>query len=930
MMGRILISGRLMVTLFIAATVTLLSSSESRASFNSARGGQTRVSIRGARWRLNDHFTYPASEAEGLLMNVRMVNAVFEDKGRPGFSADENTNEFIVRIPEYVGHGIRAFTINLQGGFPGYEGAVNSAFNPDGSLRKSYIHRVRRVIEACDRNGAVVILGCYYQRQDQILKDEKAVRSGVVNTVRWLGESGYNNVVLEIANEFNHFGFDHPILKRSQGQVELIRLAKNTSPKLLVSTSGLGNGRLPDNVVRASDFLLIHFNGTKLDDIPKRVQALKKFGKPIVCNEDQKLGEQAAIAAELSVENGASWGFMHETTNQHFPFHFKGSDDDPTVYAKLRRLTGIGPDEDEAASLTPATRLTEEELKDVFVGLFDGKSLAGWQGAREHWAAENGSLAFIWKGAVRSKKELLGLKLMSTREYSDFILRFDCKLPKGSNNGVAIRAPLEGDPAFVGMEIQIQDTHYYRKLKDYEVFGSIYGVTPAKVGHLKPNGQWNTEEILCLGKHVKVTLNGTVIVDVDLDSIGEKTIDGENHSGLKRDKGYIGFLGHTGRVEFRNIRIKELSTEKGSEEDYFPPPESKGGWRKLTAPEKTRSVAGMDPDKLDRLKRWLLGPSSGGHDFAAIVIRRGYVVLEVEKELCSNSFPDGVGVASCAKAICAAVLAIASEESQKGKVPRKMTFDDRAFDYIPWAKPLSDPRKGKITVKQLLNHTSGLVGEWWQNKDRFVKNHGPWEWVLGHNGDWKTEKLIFDPGTNLEYSTHGLYHAALVCEGVTGMPYDRFAIEHLFKPLGIEKWWFEHFEGDDKHGRHPSHSLALSAMDMARIAYCMLQDGRWADKQVVPKWFVEQTGAPTHSIKGTKTFGREAQSFSHGWELPARLKDGRGEGIPLDARFKPGAGGQLIAFVPSLNLVVTRKKGSGWPDFEYEKFLRLACDAVLQ
>jgi hypothetical protein len=81
--------------------------------------------------------------------------------------------------------------------------------------------------------------------------------------------------------------------------------------------------------------------------------------------------------------------------------------------------------------------------------------------------AENGSLTFIWKGAARSKEELLGLKLMSTREYYDFVLRFDCKLPKGSNNGVAIRAPLEGDPAFVGMEIQIQDTHYYRKLKDY-------------------------------------------------------------------------------------------------------------------------------------------------------------------------------------------------------------------------------------------------------------------------------------------------------------------------------------------------------------------------------------------------------------------------------------------------------------------------------
>ncbi|MCH8962978.1 MAG: DUF1080 domain-containing protein, partial [Bacteroidetes bacterium] len=96
----------------------------------------------------------------------------------------------------------------------------------------------------------------------------------------------------------------------------------------------------------------------------------------------------------------------------------------------------------------------------------------------------------------------------------------------------------------------------YRKLKDYEVFGSVYGVVPAKTGYLKPNGQWNTEEILCVGERVRVTLNGTVIVDVNLGSIGAATKDGADHPGLKRTKGHIGFCGHTGRVEYRNIRIK--------------------------------------------------------------------------------------------------------------------------------------------------------------------------------------------------------------------------------------------------------------------------------------------------------------------------------------------------------------------------------------
>jgi hypothetical protein len=106
---------------------------------------------------------------------------------------------------------------------------------------------------------------------------------------------------------------------------------------------------------------------------------------------------------------------------------------------------------------------------------------------------------------------------------------------------------------------------------------------------------------------------------------------------------------------------------------------------------------------------------------------------------------------------------------------------------------------------------------------------------------------------------------------------------------------------------------------------------------VIPQWFVRETALPTHAIAGAKTFGREAQSFSHGWELPARLTGGAGRGlgggaeagIPADARFKPGTGGQLIAFVPSLDLVLTRMTGSSGGEYPYEEYLRLACNAVL-
>ncbi len=250
-------------------------------------------------------------------MNVRMVNAVFEDANAQtrakGFDPGANTTAFIEKIPDYAAHGVRAFTLNLQGGMPNYEGAINSAFNPDGSLRDGYLKRVRRVIEACDRHGVVVILGCYYQMQDQILKDEAAVRAGVTNAARWIRTNGFTNVVLEIANEYGHKGFEHNLLKTDEGQVELIRLAKKSAPYLLVSTSGLGsglgNGRLPDAVATASDFLLPHFNTTLLDEVPPRIAALKRFGKPVVCNEDDKAGAQIVQPAGLwrTTYNAKTW-----------------------------------------------------------------------------------------------------------------------------------------------------------------------------------------------------------------------------------------------------------------------------------------------------------------------------------------------------------------------------------------------------------------------------------------------------------------------------------------------------------------------------------------------------------------------------------------------------------------------------------------------
>src|SRR3989442_14976487 len=161
----------------------------------------TRISIVDGRWHLNGAVTYPGAKAEGLLLNVRMVNATFEDRNRPAFDPEANTDAFIAQIPDYIAHGVRAFTLNLQGGMPGYEGALNSALNSDGSLRDGCMRRVGRVIAACDQHGAAVFLGCFYQRQDQVLRDETAVRAAVGNAVKWV-MNGFSNVGLEIANQF--------------------------------------------------------------------------------------------------------------------------------------------------------------------------------------------------------------------------------------------------------------------------------------------------------------------------------------------------------------------------------------------------------------------------------------------------------------------------------------------------------------------------------------------------------------------------------------------------------------------------------------------------------------------------------------------------------------------------------------------------------
>lgn len=313
---------------------------------------ETIVSIRGDKWYYNGKVINAGSPAEGLLMNVRMVNAVFEDRGRnrperyKEFNPAMNTDAFISMIPEYVSSGVNAFTLSLQGGTPGYEGAVNTAFNADGSLRDDYMARVEKVISACDKNQAVVNLTCFYQRQHShfsALSGKESIKHAVRNTVEWIREKRFSNITLEISNEYRHGGFRNwqqgEWLMSEAGQVELIRLAKQLHPHLLVSTSGIGDGKLHPSLIEAADFLLIHFNNSTINEYASIIGELKKYGKPVVCNEDDKINNKGAMALKQSVMNGSGWGYMNAEKNQTFPFKFEGVNDDPEVYGMFSNVT---------------------------------------------------------------------------------------------------------------------------------------------------------------------------------------------------------------------------------------------------------------------------------------------------------------------------------------------------------------------------------------------------------------------------------------------------------------------------------------------------------------------------------------------------------------------------------------------------------------
>ena len=315
---------------------------ESAAASSPAR--ETIVSIVGDEFLINGRPTYPGRvwqghRIQGLLLNARLVQGIFDDlnpatvrrwvypdTGR--WDAGRNTREFVAAMADWRRHGLLAFTINLQGGSP--EGYVkdqpwrNSAIAPDGSLRADYLERLERILDRADELGMVVILGIFYFGQDEYLKDEAAVIRATDATIHWLFARKYRHVLIEINNECN-VRYDHAILKPDRVD-ELIARVKGTSRdgrRFLAGTSYGGDTIPRENVVRASDFLLIHGNGVtqpgRIAEMVRQTRAVPGYvSKPVLFNEDDHYDfDQPTNNFTAAIGEYASWGLYDQGKNDY-------------------------------------------------------------------------------------------------------------------------------------------------------------------------------------------------------------------------------------------------------------------------------------------------------------------------------------------------------------------------------------------------------------------------------------------------------------------------------------------------------------------------------------------------------------------------------------------------------------------------------------
>ena len=338
-------------TFFLSVLIIFCLSIISEDSISKSKSNkQTIVSIQDERFFINGQLTYKGRQwngypIEGLLLNSRMVQGIFDDlnpetAGRwkyddtQKWDADRNTNEFVKAMDSWYEKGLLAFTVNLQGGSPlgyGNKGWINSAIDPKGELRPKYMSRLEKIINHANELGMVVILGIFYNDQEDFLENNNAVLRGVDNVIDWLFFKRYRNVLIEVNNECN-LKYSNDILtpERVPEVIKRIQSRKKYGYRYLVGTSFSG-GKIPtDNVVRAEDFVLIHGNGVrdpaKITEMVSKIKSLSGYTpKPILFNEDDHFDfDKPSNNFVESVKSYVSWGYFdYRMKNEGYDYGFQ-------------------------------------------------------------------------------------------------------------------------------------------------------------------------------------------------------------------------------------------------------------------------------------------------------------------------------------------------------------------------------------------------------------------------------------------------------------------------------------------------------------------------------------------------------------------------------------------------------------------------------
>ena len=325
---------------------------------------QTVVGIRGSQFTINGQPTYSAAQGfpaanpliEGTLLNVRAVQAIFDDANYPRggskahpylspamgpvafdypngpFSAARNTREFLAALPAWRRAGVLAFTVNLQGGGPvdgnfGLHGEpqpqANSAFGPHGNLKAAYADRLRQVIATADQLHMVVIVGFFYFGSEHLVDQaphDAYARKAVRQASLFLKNLPHRNVLIEIANEISLNGYEHPILKAG-GVLQAVRLAQKTVERQ-IPVSFSWTGPLPprntaaDAAFRAADFVMFHTNGQTPRQVSNQIARMRaQFGsnRPLLINEDGV----STFNLWAAVEHHVGWGFYDQGLNNY-------------------------------------------------------------------------------------------------------------------------------------------------------------------------------------------------------------------------------------------------------------------------------------------------------------------------------------------------------------------------------------------------------------------------------------------------------------------------------------------------------------------------------------------------------------------------------------------------------------------------------------